>query len=370
MRIIQVINVRWYNATAWYGLRLGTLLAQAGHEVTAVTLAGTPPEERAREMGLPIVPIDLNSSTPAGIVRAYARCRRLVSSFRPDVVNCHRGEAFFLWPILKKTVHPFKLVRTRGDRRPPRTDPVNRLLHNKMADAVVVTNTCTATFFDQSMGIPKDCLHLIHGGVDRVRFCPDEEGRKRVRREFGFADGDFVVGLLGRFDWVKGQRELIRAAALIRSRGLDNLRLLLIGHETAVSEAQVREWVREARLEDHVFITGLRSDVAACISALDLGVIASLGSEAVARAAFEIMSCGRPLVSTSVGVMPDLLPPEGLVEPGREEDLARIIERAARDEGFRRRLVQVQEGVLPEVSDEAFLAKSLAVYEGCLARKG
>ena len=76
-------------------------------------------------------------------------------------------------------------------------------------------------------------------------------------------------------------------------------------------------------------ITGKVPDVTACLSALDVGVVASLWSETIARAALEIMACGRPLVSTSVGVMPDLLPASALVAPGDVDALAGVLRRAA-----------------------------------------
>ena len=38
LRVIQVVNVRWFNATAWYGLFLSRLLKDAGHEVLVLGL--------------------------------------------------------------------------------------------------------------------------------------------------------------------------------------------------------------------------------------------------------------------------------------------------------------------------------------------
>ncbi|MDP3425791.1 MAG: glycosyltransferase family 1 protein, partial [Humidesulfovibrio sp.] len=41
MVVFQVVNVRWFNATAWYGLYLSRLLQEAGHRVVVLTLDGT-----------------------------------------------------------------------------------------------------------------------------------------------------------------------------------------------------------------------------------------------------------------------------------------------------------------------------------------
>ena len=52
MRTIQVVNVRWYNATAWYGVTLAHCLQKTGHESIVAGLEGTPPLEKAKECDL------------------------------------------------------------------------------------------------------------------------------------------------------------------------------------------------------------------------------------------------------------------------------------------------------------------------------
>ena len=107
----------------------------------------------------------------------------------------------------------------------------------------------------------------------------------------------------------------------------------------------------------------------ACLSALDVGVVASLWSETIARAALEIMACGRPLVSTSVGVMPDLLPASALVAPGDVDALAGVLRRAATDEAWRRDLAGHCSERVMTLRDKDFLEQTLAVYtEACRRR--
>ena len=69
MVILQVVNVRWFNATAWYGLYLSRLLAESGHQVVVLTLAGTENHKKALEWGLDARPADLNTSKPPAPVR-------------------------------------------------------------------------------------------------------------------------------------------------------------------------------------------------------------------------------------------------------------------------------------------------------------
>ncbi len=372
LRIIQVVNVRWFNATAWYGLFLSRLLKDAGHTVLVLGLEGTDSFRKAREMGLEPVGLDLNTANPLRFAALLPELSNLLRRFRPHIVNCHRGEGMALWGLLKTLGHSFALVRTRGDQRPARGNLPNRILHNRLADAVIATNSRTAREIAERLGTKAERIRIILGGVDSRRFRHTIEGRAAVRRAFGFADDHLVVGLLGRFDAVKGQRELIEAVARIRSADASpwrgRIRLMLAGFPATTPQETVEGWLREYSLADRAVITGRQEDVPACISAMDLGVIASQGSEAIARAALEILACGVPLVGTSVGVMPDLLPDWALVPPGDGSALAALLEKALADELWRARLRDAGTQRMADLSEQDFLRQTLQAYHEALDR--
>ncbi|SBW11095.1 Glycosyl transferase group 1 [uncultured delta proteobacterium] len=368
LRVVQVVNVRWFNATAWYGLFLSTLLRDAGHEVRVLGLAGTECFDRARDMGLDPEPLDLNSAFAAGA--AYLRLRRLVREFRPHIVNCHRGESFLLWGLLKKS-GGFRLVRTRGDQRPPKGNFPNILLHAKAADAVIATSSGIAAGLREILRVPESRVHTILGGVDTRRFYPDAPGRAAVREALGLLPDQIAIGLVGRFDAVKGQKELLFAYSRLRAMLGDEarrLRLVLAGFPTSsTSEEAVRGWADAAGVAESVMFPGRCGDVRALMNALDLGVVASLGSETIARVALEIMACGVPLVGTRVGVMPDLLRDDALVPPGDAEATARALCRFVTEPAFGEGLRAAQHERMRDLGEKDFLEKTLAVYRGVLA---
>ena len=367
MRIFQVINVRWFNATSWYALYLSKLLQDAGHEILLITVPGSETEEKAIEMGLKVKTIELNSAHPHKLIKACAEVYSLIKKHKPQVVNCHRGEAFFWWGILRKMGMGYKLVRTRGDQRLPKSDFFNRYLHSKVADAVVVTNKRMADHFLNKMELAENRLWLIHGGVDSEKFCFDPEGRQRVREKFGFNEDDIVIGMLGRFDRVKGQKELIESLAKTRNNVQGkSIKLFLIGFPTATSKHEVETWLTDNGMTDITAISGKCEDVTACISAMDIGVIASLWSETIARAALEIMACERPLISTSVGVMPDLLPAEALVPPQDVNLLSLKLTEAINDPECLERLLVEHTRTMSQLSGEDFLKRTMTLYQSIL----
>ncbi|MDR2669377.1 MAG: glycosyltransferase [Desulfovibrio sp.] len=403
LRIVEVVNVRWFNAAAWYGLNLSRLLRRAGHDVLVICPPGTASFAAARDMRLDPLPLDLTSLHPGALARAASRIAALVRDFRPHVVNCHRGENLILWGLMKRRAS-YSLIRTRGDQRPPKGGAVNRLLHTRLIDAVTASNSRSAAQCRAVLGVPGDRLHVIPGGVDTARFTFDPAGRDRVRRAFGFTDDDLVVGLLGRFDPIKGHAELLDAAqrivyartggelpssrpltgssgqppeALSAQRtgtpheaeaGHPRLRLLFIGFPAGLSGQDLEQAARARNLEHLTRITGKVADVPAHISALDLGVIASQGSEAIARAALEIMACGVPLVGTDAGVMPDLLSPEAVAPVGDAAALTALLDKALSRPDFRNTLKEQQRQRMESLSDEAFVQQTLEVYRATLQR--
>lgn len=373
LRIVQVVNVRWFNATAWYGLFLASLLREAGHEVHVVCQADTDTCAKARNMGFAPFTPPLNSGNPLAVVKAYGELRSFVGEFKPHIVNCHRGEGFLLWGMLKKS-GGFGLVRTRGDQRPPKGNYPNIALHRDVADAVVATSSGLAASVRNILRVPESRVHTIFGGVDTRRFYPDAAGRAAMRASWGIGPEIRTIGLVGRFDTVKGQKELLFAFAKARQdmgEAAPDTRLVLAGFSTtATGEDAVRGWAHEAGVAESVIFPGRCDDVRALMNALDLGVVASLGSETIARVALEIMACGVPLVGTRVGVMPDLLHAEALVPPGDEAAMAAMLLRFLMDTSFGDSLRAVQQERIASLSEKAFLAQTLAVYGAVAGRIG
>ena len=369
MKILQVINVRWHNATAWFALRQARLLAESGHQVLVLTIPDSPLIQEAAQLGLATATLPLNTRNPVRLLLLPLAIRRLVKRFEPQVVNCHRGESFLFFGLLKRLGMGFALVRTRGDQRLPKANAVNKWLHTRAADLVVAANPALYRAFRLSLGVPRQRLRLIYGGVDTHAFAFDARGRERVRKEFGYGPEHKVVGLLGRFDRVKGHKELLEAVGLIRrEQGREDLRVLLIGFPTAADDEDILTWAEAAGVADITRSTGRRADVTACISALDLAVIPSLWSEAVARSAMEIMACERPLISSDAGVLPVLLPCRAVFPAGDVAAMAAKMTQALDEPGFAASLVASQTRRLRLLRDEEFLKRSLEAMAAASTR--
>lgn len=368
IRTIQVVNVRWFNATAWYGLFLARLLEASGNPTIVLGLPDTASFAKAGEWGLNCRALPLNSSNPLELTQLIKQLRQIIREFKPDVVNCHRGEGFLLWPLLRDRQNNFALVRTRGDQRAPKNNLPNRILYGSATNAVIATNSLTANVLREELGVAPEKIHTIIGGVDEGTFYPDKEAGQKQRQSLGFSRQDFVVGLLGRLDPVKGHKVLIEALGKLKAAsGSDfRLRFLCIGDNAVLERENIIELLRRADIEQETIITGRVDNIRDYINALDLGVLASVSSEAIARAALEIMACNVPLLSSDVGVMPDILPLRWLIPKNNSDFLAEAIYEYSSNAESLARLQNAGHKALKGLGSQDFLKKTLQVYHNCL----
>src|SRR6185436_7252594 len=149
--------------------------------------------------------------------------------------------------------------------------------------------------------VPADRLRLLGNGIDLTRFDPDRFGpaeRAWARCELGAADGDVVVGVVGRLVAEKGIAEVLAAAAAT-SVSAPRVRWALIGPtDDAKADAVGSAELARARALG-VSVLGERADVEQLYPGMDLFVLAS-HREGFPRAAMEASAMGVPVVASAI----------------------------------------------------------------------
>lgn len=134
--------------------------------------------------------------------------------------------------------------------------------------------TCSAEAAGAVYGrrwVEKGKVWTIPNAINTARFVYDTAVREQVRGELGF-DGKFVVGHVGRFEFMKNHDYLVDIfAELCRKR--DDAVLALIGRGSL--EEAVREKVCRLGLADRVFFLGSHFDVERYYQAFDYFVFPS-----------------------------------------------------------------------------------------------
>ena len=166
-----------------------------------------------------------------------------------------------------------------------------------------------------TMGAPAEKTRAIVNGCDLSVFHP--RNRTEARRTLQLDPQSEAVVYIGRMDVRKGLRELIEAAAALRPQR-PNLHVYLVG------EGPDRP-VLEAAIQSHDaagYIHGLPGcapdDVAVWMAAADLVTLPSY-MEGCPNVVLEALACGRPVVATNVGGIPEIMSDAcGRLVPSRE----------------------------------------------------
>ncbi len=158
-------------------------------------------------------------------------------------------------------------------------------------------------------GVNPGIIHDIPNGVDTSKFCPISYPKKQeLRQKLGLPEQSHIVTFTGRLVSYKGLPLLLQVWQEIQ-RKHNHVGLLLVGSgglDIHNCEAQLKEYVKANDLQESIHFTGSVCNVHEYLQASDIFVFPT-ESEAFGISLIEAMSCGLPVISTSVGGVKDIL---------------------------------------------------------------
>jgi len=218
-------------------------------------------------------------------------------------------------------------------------------------------------------GFQEDRIYTVYNTIDfekKVEFIPKQEFLK----QFGIsAEGKVLVGIIGRFDLVKGHEVFISAAAEILKENKDVI-FLLAGE--GVEENNLRQQAKKLGIEENIIFTGFLEDIFNFINAIDINVLSSY-SESFPYVLLEGSLMKKATVSTAVGGIVDLIH-EGetgfLAEAGNPKELAKKILMFINDENLRERLGNnIYNYAKENFSKESMKHRHIEIYNDVINRQ-
>ncbi|MEM9414211.1 MAG: glycosyltransferase [Planctomycetota bacterium] len=250
----------------------------------------------------------------------YRALRRLIRAVDPDVVHTHSSKAGILgraaaWREGGKQGRRAVVHTVHGLGFHDRQHPLTRKLYIQLERyaakrchrLIAITPQMVDAFAEHRIA-PRERFTVVPSGVQLDRFAPSPPGvRAAVREQYNIPADAAVVGLLGRLDALKGQRDLIevypRLSAALTGRPVH---LLFIGD--GFDRANVERAIASAGLGDRATITGLLpyGELSRVLSALDVSVLPSY-QEGQSRTLVESLLCGVPVVGYAAGGIPSII---------------------------------------------------------------
>ena len=235
---------------------------------------------------------------------------------------------------------------------------------------------CVSNAVAENRAKTMDALKMvvIHNAIDFAEFS-DKNDKKKIRKEFGLAEDDIVIGFVGRISPHKGLEYLVEAIGSSLLGGY-NLKVIVVGGVFRPEDkgyfAKLKKMISSKRLNSRFIFAGYRTDARRIAHVFDLAVVPSV-REPFGRVVVEAMASGVPLVASRSGGIPEIVEDEItgiLFEPCDSVDLSRKIKLLLDDSGLGDRIVAKAKEVFKEqYTLERFARETQEVYDKLLDKK-
>lgn len=266
-------------------------------------------------------------------IKAYFKIKSIIERFKPDIVHTHASKAGGLGrmaafacnvPIVVHTFHGhvfhsyfnkakthfFKSVERRLARR---TDRIIALSELQKTELVEEHRICSS-----------EKVRVVPLGFDLFRFQENRhEKRIAFRRSFQIGSDEIAIGIIGRLVPIKNHIFFLQAFARAKRDTSKRIKAILVGDGELRSELEkacdalglIHASSPERAKSADVVFAGWQKDVDVINAGLDVIALTSL-NEGTPVSLIEAQASGKPIVSTRVGGI------ENVVLPGKTALLA------------------------------------------------
>jgi L-malate glycosyltransferase len=332
-------------------------LRALGHRAMLIAHAAGELRQRARE-GLELVPLTPRTEMDLG---AAWRLSRLIKQLGPAIIHAHdpHGVAMAALAISMSTqLAKPRLVASRRVDFHLKRNAFSRWKYRQVDCFICVSDAIRSMLIAD--GVPAARAVTIREGIDLGRI--DAAPKADLHAELWLPHHAPIVGNVAALVPHKGQRHLIEAAAIVVQQ-VPDARFVIAGEGEL--RPQLERQIKERRLEKHVFLTGFRPDVLSVHKAFDVFVMSSV-TEGLGTSLLDAMACGKAIVATTAGGMPEVVTDgeNGLLVPPRDaEALASAIVTLLTDESTRARMGAAGLArVRADFSAERMVRGTLGVY--------
>ena len=265
---------------------------------------------------------------------------------KPDIIHTHTAKAgtigrvagfFYRWLTFRSLVgkpRKVKIIHTfhghifhsyYGNLKTKLFLFIEKCLAKLATNKIIVISKQQKKEIHSDFGIGKtDQFQIIPLGIDLEKFKDSKEKNALLRKEIG-AEEELIVGLVGRLTEIKNHKLFLSVIEKYKKANISNkpeLKFVIIGDGHLRKNLEKK--AKEAGIENLVSFLGNRNDAAVFYAGLDIVALTSL-NEGTPLSLIEAMANEKPVISTSVGGVVDLLG-----DVANEKDGVLYCERGAR----------------------------------------
>ena len=207
------------------------------------------------------------------------------------------------------------------------------------SDRVVYNSEATKDFYNRIAPSLRKKSVTILNGVDRSGDEISSSEKKQIREQlFNAEDSNFLIGLVGRINRLKGHSFLLNAFKVV-SKKYPNTKLCFVGSTPPDQEfylANLQSEVNRSMVADKVCFIDFQKNIFDVLESLDLVIVPSTEPESFGLIVVEAMLAKKAVIGSNIGGISTIIDADvtGLLfEPNNKDELAsaisQLIERSA-----------------------------------------
>lgn len=140
---------------------------------------------------------------------------------------------------------------------------------------------------------------VIYNGVDNNKFNLNNN-TEYLRKEFNISDNDIVVGMIGRINAWKGQKDFINAMNIVFEKNKNvSIKAMLVGGVFEGQEwriKELKEMINQSDYKDKYILSDFRNDSPNIHNLFDIFVLPSTNPDPLPTVVLEAMASAKPII--------------------------------------------------------------------------
>ncbi len=323
---------------------------------------------------------------------AYFKIKKIIREFKPDIVHTHASKSGAIGRLAARAckvplvVHTFHGHVFHSYFNKFLSDIVIRMERYlaKKTDAIVAISESQKYELSSVYRIaPAEKIHVIPLGFNLDKFSRDQDTKRIIfRNKYGFGADDMLIGIIGRIVAIKNHDMFLEVAARVKASCPEKkIRFVIIGDGDM--RPQVEKKAGELGLSYSYFIThpGDQTDVVVtsweteidqALAGLDIVLLTS-NNEGTPVSLIEAQSAGKPVVSTDVGGVEDIVShgSSGYITPVNDvTGFSAYVVELIRNEGLRKSMGEAgHSNVIRKFSRQRLVRDMKQLYLGFLEKE-
>jgi len=311
------------------------------------------------------------------------RAKKVITEFNPDIVHIHHPFLLSSQAIMygkKLGIPKILTLHTQYEQYAYYIAPIPQIITQE-AIKMIISNLaykidCITTPSEsmkeliRSYGI-KNRIEVIPNAINLASFKEEDElKRLEIKKKYNLKEDDKIILYVGRIAREKSIDKIIEALAIIKRKGINKVKLLIVGKGPAVDE--LRQLIQSLGVEEDVIFTGAVSneEIQHYYKVAYLFTIAST-SESFGIVIIEALASGIPVLAVRAPGAVDILTDgvDGLLTENNIEQFANALEKLIREPELRETLSQGALKTSEQYSINVISERMLNLYREVIAMR-